>query len=320
MGNLRDCCSIGSLGCCEMITNINTGGYESGLGAADADLAQKVQSTLNLMPGASSVVADQSKVGLLYDVFTNTTADQLDKALNEYKQRVTYLNESLRKIDARRDDLALRTKLLAEHAKTATSVGNYGKALIDQINKYNDMVRQFSGSVAGKITIPDTVPVTGLPRLDVPTLSGMSGLGAIQIPIALVVLVGIIALLLWKFGDLIQDYMHYDLKTKGMKEGMDREYEGFTGTIQKYLDKAGGSMLSTVLLVGAGVVAFLFVKNYMTRKGLAGAAPAKAEVNAAVKELETVAAASAPAAEKSAVSGPTAKEAVKEIASIAQGA
>jgi hypothetical protein len=212
----------------------------------------------------------------------------------------------------------LRTKLLAEHAKVATTTGKYGTALVEQINKYNDMVQQFSGTIAGKITIPDTVPVTGFPRLDVPTLSGLSGgLGLVQIPVGLIVLVGIIALLLWKFGDLIRDYMVYDLKTQGIKSGLDQEYEGFTGMVQQFIDKTGGSILSTVLLVGAGVVAFLFLKNYMTRKGVIGPAPAKASVKEAIKELEAV-----PESKPAPASSPepTAKKAVSELAAIAQGA
>jgi hypothetical protein len=329
MGSLGECCGNGSIGCCDMVEQLRQNGYDSngndlsglsGLGADTAQIAQQVQSTLNLIPGASGVTADQSKVGLLYDVFTNATASQLDQALTDYKRKVAYLNAALKKIDARRDDLALRTKLLAEHARVATSTGNYGRALIDQINRYNEMVSQFSGTVAGKITIPDTVPVTGLPKLDVPTLSGLSGmngLGLVQIPIATVVLVGIVALLLWKFSDLIHDYMVYDLKLKGIKSGLDQEYEGFSGMVQQFVDKTGGSILSTVLLVGAGVVAFLFLKNYMTKKGVIGSAPAKASVKEAIKELEAV-----PIAKPAPASSPepTVKQAVSELASIAQGA
>jgi len=327
MGSLGECCGNGNIGCCDMVEQLRQNGYDSngndlsglgGLGADYSQIAQQVQSTLNLIPGASGVAVDQSSVGMLYDVFTNAKAIELDAALNDYKRKVAYLNEALRKIDARRDDLALRTKLLAEHAKVATTTGNYGVALVEQINKYNDMVQQFSGTIAGKITIPDTVSVTGFPRLDVPTLSGLSGgLGLVQIPVGLIVLVGIIALLLWKFGDLIRDFMVWDLKTKGIKSGLDQEYEGFTGMIQQFIDKTGGSILSTVLLVGAGVVAFLFLKNYMTRKGVVGSAPAKASVKQAIAELEAV-----PIAKPAPASSPepTAKQAVSELASIAQGA
>ncbi len=303
MGSLGDCCGYGNMGCCDMISALQANGYDtSGMGAADAQLTQQVQSTLNMIPGASGTVAEPGKVGTLYDILTNTTYEELSSKLSDYKRKVDYLNESLRKIDARRDDLALRQQLLAEHAKVATTVGNYGKALINQINKYNELVSEISGSIAGQISTPNTVPVTGLVRLDVPTLSGMSGLGIEPMTVAMV---GIIALILWKFGSLVEDYMIYDLKLKGISSGLDQEYQGFTGTIKKYVDQAGGSILTTALLIGGGVVAFLLVKNYMAKKGIISS-PAKTEAKAAES--------------KPAPALTTAKEAVKEVSAIAASA
>lgn len=316
LGDIRDCCSYGGVGCCDLLVQMENNGYganglASGLGAADPELTKQVQDTLDIMPQASGTVASPSKVGFLYDVLTGATEEGLRKSFDKYKEKVAYMNETLRKIDARRDDLQLRQTLLAEHARVAKKLGEYGKALVDQINRYNDMIKDFSGTVAGRVTMPDTIPVTGLPRLDVPTLSGFGDLGLAWAPVALV---AVIALIIYLFSDLIESYMIYDLKLKGIESGLDQDYRGFMGTIKKYIDKAGGSVLTTALLVGGGVVAFFFLKNYMTRKGMIGASAAKA----AVKEIEAVAPKPVPA--PTPPSEPTVKSAVKELEAVAKKA
>jgi hypothetical protein len=216
------------------------------------------------------------------------------------------------------EDPSGKAELLARYQKSAASLTAYGSALIDKMNKYNELAQKISSLSYANVN-PPIVTTSGMPVLSVP---GMSGLGFIQIPLAIIggtVAVACIAAVLYHYADVIQTYMQYDLKVRGIAGELNTDYQGFTGAIQKFIDKTGGSLLSTALLIGAGVVAFFFIKNYMSKKGLIPAAPAKAEVKAAVKELEKVAEVK-PETKPEPASQTTAKAAVAEVTDIGSGA
>jgi hypothetical protein len=226
-------------------------------------MLDKVIATLKLIPGAGAISVTANKVQAIYDVITNRKAIELDRELADYKRKVNYLNKSLRRIDAGSDD-ARRARLFADYRKTAQSVSNYGTALIDDINAYNALAAKIEQLTVNQIS-PSTISVAGLPKLEIPTLSGLGLAPLVVIPIAAAVAIGVIALVLYKAIGSVESYMHYDLKRKGIKEGMDRQYEGFTGGIQSVLEKTGGMFLTVGLIGAAGFIGYLAVKRYLPK-------------------------------------------------------
>lgn len=317
IGRMNDGCAC--LGCCDddMLAQLQASGYDQGMSGVSSSMIDAVVSTLKLIPGASSAIANGENIAQIYNVITNQAANQLNAELEEYTKKVATMNASLPKIYTTSDPTQ-RAELLARYQKTAASLTAYGSALIDKMNSYNNLAQKIA-SLSYENVNPPTVTSSGMPALSVP---GMSGLGFVQVAVIAVgatVAIACIAAVLYHYADVVQTYMQYDLKVRGIEGELNTDYQGLTGAIQKFIDKTGGSLLSTALLIGAGVVAFFFIKNYMAKKGVISSAPAKAEVKAAVKELE-VAATVAPSATAPAGPEPTAKDAVKELSSIAQGA
>lgn len=288
LGRLRDCCGYGSMGCCDIIAELQRNGYDengnfngrmAGLGDEISDLLTQVTDTLRMIPGASSVTPTAAQVKTVYEVASGETAEKLDQKYADYKRKVAYLNEVLPKIDAT-EDASRRLQLLRDYQSTANAMAKYGESLINQINAYNKLAAKIADLSEGKVR-PEQVSVAGLAKLSVPNLSGLGF--AVGIP--LVVLVGIIALVVYKSLDLVSDYMHYDLVATGHENGMNREYEGLMGGLQKGLEKIGGSVMTVALLAGAGFIGYLFLKNYLSkREAKAPPVPAPSQVVASVAE------------------------------------
>ncbi len=256
-------CSCKSLGCgCDIQAELIES--QIGLGSSEGQsLLNQVISTLKMIPGAGHVQATAAKVQAVYDVITNRSAVELDREFTDYKKKVSTMNAALLKIDKDTDE-ARRQQNFSAHRKAARTVSQYGTALAEEINAHNALAKKIEDLTIGKIT-PTTVSLSGFPRLNVPNLSDL-GLGPlIVIPIAAAVAVGAIALVLYKSMSSVESYMHYDLKRRGIKEGMDREYDGWTGGIQKAIEKTGGTIMTAALVGGAAFIGYLALKRYLPK-------------------------------------------------------